>query len=151
MLKGTAREAAAEFFGTFIPIALASAWLPRPSQQERQRLGPLHQHRLVRVMFRHLHIGGRVWGVFNPAVTVALAAPRSSVEQGRPLHDRPDRGRICRVGARLCDIPRSLVRLRRRRAMVEGATATAYIFATHPQPFLSIAAGSSIRSLAPCC
>ena len=146
MLKGTAREAAAEFFGTFILIAFGVGVVAQTvlSKDANGSFLAINIGWGLAVMLGIYVAGGRVG-----------RAPESGGHGGAGRAPRRSRGARCcrtrsrRSPARLPASARGVRRpiARRSRAfdggmrMVEGATATAGIFATYPQPFLSIAGG----------
>ena len=144
MLKGTAREAAAEFFGTFILIAFG--------------VGVVAQNVLsngANGSYLAINLG---WGLavtlgiytaagvsgahLNPAVTVALAVHRALPwSKVLPYVLAQTAGAF--VGAALVFINyrEAFTAFDGGTRLIEGATATAGIFATYPQPFLSLSGG----------
>jgi aquaporin-9 len=144
MLKGTAREAAAELFGTFILIAfgvgvVAQAVLSR--EVNGSFLG-INLGWGIAVMLGIYTAGGVSGAHLNPAVTIALA-----VHRGFPWSKVGPYVIAQVAGAFLAS---AMVFATYREAFaaydggvraVEGAAATAGIFATYPKPFLSIAGG----------
>ena len=145
MLKGTAREAAAEFFGTFILIAFGVGVVAQTvlSKNANGSFLSINIGWGLAVMLGIYTAGGVSGAHLNPAVTVALAVHRAvPVEQGAAVYGRADRGRVRGVGAGLRHLSRGDARVRRRHARWSRAPRRPPgIFATYPQPFLSIAGG----------
>ena len=146
MLKGTAREAAGEFFGTFILIAFGVGVVAQTvSQQGRQRLVPGDQHRLGAGRdARHLHRRRRVGRALESGGDGrARRAPRLPVEQGAAVHRwRRSAGAFAASARGVCHLSRGVRRrLTAACAWSRAPPRTAGIFATYPQPFLSIAGG----------
>src|SRR5918995_43240 len=132
MLKGTAREAAAEFFGTFILIAFGVGVVAQTvlSKGANGSFLAINIGWGLAVMLGIYAAAGVSGAHLNPAVTVALA-----------VHRQFPWSKV---------LPYSLAQVAGAFAVsafdggiraVEGATATAGIFATYPQPYLSIAGG----------
>lgn len=144
MLKGTWREAAAEFLGTFILIAFGVGVVAQ-TVLSRNANGSFLAINLcwgLGVMLGVFAAGGVSGAHLNPAVTVALAVHR----------DFPWRKVAPFVLAQVAGafVASALVFATYREAFaafdgglraVDGATGTAGIFATYPQPFVSIAGG----------
>jgi MIP family channel proteins len=144
MLKGTAREAAAEFFGTFILIAFG--------------VGVVAQTVLSKGVdgsFLAINIG---WGIavmlgiyasagvsgahLNPAVTVALAVHRDFPwSKVMPYTIAQIAGAFVASAVVFLTYREAFAAFDGGMRMVEGANATAGIFATYPKPYLSIAGG----------
>ena len=145
MLKGTAREAAAEFFGTFILIAFGVGVVAQTvlSKDANGSFLAINIGWGLAVMLGIYASAGVSGAHLNPAVTVALAVHRAISRGARSCRTRsrrsPARSRPRRSSSR--PIARRSRRSTAACALVEGATATAGIFATYPQPFLSIAGG----------
>ena len=144
MLKGTAREAAAEFFGTFILIAFGVGVVAQTvlSKEASGSYLGINIGWGLAVMLGVYAAAGVSGAHLNPAVTVALAVHRQ-FPWGKVLPYS-----IAQVAGAFA--ASALVFATYREALsvfdggiraVEGATATAGIFATYPQPYLSIAGG----------
>ena len=144
MLKGTAREAAAEFLGTFILIAFGVGVVAQTvlSKGANGSYLAINFGWGLGVMLGIYMAAGVSGAHLNPAVTVALA-----VHRGFPWRKVLPFATAQVAGAFFAS---ALVFVTYREAftafdggmrMVEGATATAGIFATYPQSFLSIAGG----------
>jgi MIP family channel proteins len=144
MLRGTAREAAAEFFGTFILIAFGVGVVAQTvlSRSANGSYLAINIGWGLAVMLGIYASAGVSGAHLNPAVTLALAVHRAF----------PWRKLVPYVMAQIAGAfaGAALVFATYREALtafdggiraVEGATATAGIFATYPQPFLSIAGG----------
>ena len=118
MLKGTAREAAAEFLGTFVLIVVRHGGR-RPGRAVRggQRRLPLDQPRVgTRRDDGGVRVGGRLGRAPEPGRHGrAGRAPRLPVGQGAALHRRAARRRVLRRRAHLRHLSRGLRALRRRR------------------------------------
>ena len=144
MLKGTAREAAAEFLGTFILIVFGVGVVAQTvlSKNANGSFFAINVGWGLAVMLGVYAAGGVSGGHLNPAVTIALA-----VHRGFPWAKVLPYSLAQTAGAFAAS---AIVYVAYREAftafdagtrMVEGATATAGIFATYPQPFLSLAGG----------
>ncbi len=144
MLKGTAREAAAEFLGTFILIAFGVGVVAQTvlSKNVNGSFFAINVGWGLAVMLGIYSAGGVSGAHLNPAVTLSLA-----VHRGFPWAKVLPYWLAQMAGAFAAS---AIVFITYREAftafdggtrMVEGATATAGIFATYPQPFLSLAGG----------
>lgn len=144
MLKGTAREAAAEFLGTFILIAFGAGVVAQTvlSHGSSGSYLGINLGWGLGVMLGIYAAAGVSGAHLNPAVTVALA-----VHRGFPWRKVVPFAAAQLAGAFAAS---AIVFVTYREAFtafdggtraVEGATATAGIFATYPQPFLSLAGG----------
>ena len=145
MLKGTAREAAAEFLGTFILIVFGAGVVAQVVLSGGQTHGGYLSINIAWgiAVTMGVYVTGTVsGGQINPAVTLAAA-----VHRGFPWRKVP-----AYVGAQVAGAfaASAVVWLTYREAFdhfdggvrqVAGAQATAGIFATYPQPFLSVAGG----------
>ena len=152
MLRGTSREAAAEFLGTFILIVFGVGVVAQ-SVLSRNGAGSYLAINLgwgLAVMLGVYASAGVSGAHLNPAVTLALALTR-----GFPWPKVAPYVIAQMAGAFVAS---AVVFLTYREAFtafdggvrqIAGAQGTAGIFATYPQPFLSTLAGSSIRSSAP--
>ena len=144
MLKGTAREAAAEFFGTFVLIAFG--------------VGVVAQNVLsngANGSFLAINLG---WGLavtlgiytaagvsgahLNPAVTVALAVHRALPwSKVLPYVLAQTAGAFVAAALVFINYREAFTAFDGGTRLIAGATATAGIFATYPQPFLSLFGG----------
>ena len=144
MLKGTAREAAAEFLGTFILIVFGAGVVAQVVLSGGSHGSYLSINLAWGIgVTMGVFVAGTVsGGQLNPAVTLAAA-----VHRGFPWRKVPAYVAAQAAGAFAAA---ALVWFTYREAFdrfdggvrqVAGAQATAGIFATYPQPFLSIAGG----------
>jgi MIP family channel proteins len=144
MLKGTAREAAAEFLGTFLLIAFGVGVVAQTvlSKNANGSYLAINIGWGLAVMLGIYASAGVSGAHLNPAVTVALA-----VHRGFPWSKVTPFVIAQMAGAFAAS---ALVFVTYREAFtafdagiraIEGPTATAGIFATYPQPFLSISGG----------
>lgn len=144
MLKGTAREAAGEFFGTFILIVFGVGVVAQTvlSKELNGSYLAINIGWGLAVMLGIYASAGVSGAHINPAVTLALA-----VHRGFPWSKVAPYVLAQTAGAFAASV---LVYVTYREAfsafdggtrMIEGATATAGIFATYPQAYLSIAGG----------
>ena len=144
MLKGTLREAAAEFLGTFILICFGAGVVAQTvlSKEANGSYLGINIGWALGVMLGVYVAAGVSGGHLNPAVTLALA-----VHRGFPWKKVAPYALAQTAGAFVAS---ALVFATYREAfaafdggtrLVEGATATAGIFATYPQAYLSIAGG----------
>jgi MIP family channel proteins len=144
MLKGTAREAAAEFLGTFILIVFGAGVVAQVVLSGGQNGGYLSINIAWGIaVTMGVYVAGTVsGGQLNPAVTLAVA-----IHRGFPWAKVP-----AYVAAQVAGAfsAAAVVWFTYREAFdhfdggvrqVAGPQATAGIFATYPQPFLSIAGG----------
>ena len=144
MLKGTAREAAGEFFGTFILIAIGVGVVAQTvlSKDANGSFLAINIGWGLAVMLGIYTAGGVSGAHLNPAVTVALAVHRSFPwTKVLPYVLAQTAGAFVASGLVFVTYREALSAFDGGLRMVEGATATAGIFATYPQPFLSIAGG----------
>src|SRR6185503_5950219 len=130
MLKGTAREAAAEFFGTFILIAFGVGVVAQTvlSKNANGSFLAINIGWGIGVMLGIYASAGVSGAHLNPAVTLALA-----VHRGFPWR------KVAPFA--IAQIAGAFAAFDGGTRLVEGATATAGIFATYPQSFLSFAGG----------
>jgi MIP family channel proteins len=144
MLKGTAREAAAEFFGTFILIAFGVGVVAQTvlSKSANGSYLAINIGWGLGVMLG-IYVAGGVSGAhLNPAVTIALAVHRQFPwSKVVPYSVAQIAGAFAASAVVFATYREALSAFDGGLRMVEGATATAGIFATYPQPFLSIAGG----------
>ena len=102
MLKGTAREAAAEFFGTFILIAFGVGVVAQTvlSKDANGSFLAINIGWGLAVMLGIYASAGVSGAHLNPAVTVALAVHRAvPMEQGPAVQHRADRRCVRGLGA----------------------------------------------------
>jgi MIP family channel proteins len=144
MLKGTAREAAAEFFGTFILIAFGVGVVAQTvlSRGANGSYLAINIGWALGVMLGVYTAAGISGGHLNPAVTVALAVHRQFPWSKVLAYSLAQiAGAFAASAVVFATYREALSAFDGGIRAVEGATATAGIFATYPQPFLSIAGG----------
>ena len=144
MLKGTAREAAAEFFGTFVLIAFGVGVVAQTvlSKNANGSFLAINIGWGLAVMLGIYAAGGVSGAHLNPAVTIALAVHRQFPwAKVVPYSIAQIAGAFAASAVVFLTYREALTAFDGGARMVEGATATAGIFATYPQPFLSIAGG----------
>src|SRR5688500_868458 len=144
MLKGTAREAVAEFFGTFILIAFGVGVVAQTvlSKNANGSFLAINIGWGLAVMLGVYTAAGVSGAHLNPAVTVALAVHRQFPwSKVLPSSVAQIAGAIAASALVFATYRAALSALAGGIRAVEGATATAGIFATYPQPYLSIAGG----------
>jgi len=144
MLKGTAREAAAEFFGTFILIAFGVGVVAQTVLSKNAAGSTLSINIAwgIAVMLGIYASAGVSGAHLNPAVTVALAVHRSFPwSKVLPYTIAQVAGAFVGAAVVFATYREALGAFDGGVRMVESATATAGIFSTYPQPFLSIAGG----------
>ena len=144
MLKGTAREAAAEFLGTFVLIVFGTAVVAQVVLSKGANGGYLSINLAWGLaVTMGVYCSAGVSGAhLNPAVTVALA-----VHRGFPWSKVLPYS-LAQLAGAFCGAALTYVTYREAFAafdggvrQVAGAQATAGIFATYPQPFLSTFGG----------
>lgn len=144
MLKGTAREAAAEFLGTFILICFGAGVVAQTvlsTQANGSYLG-INIGWALGVMLGVYVAAGVSGGHLNPAVTVALAVHRGFPwSKVAPYALAQTAGAFAASALVFATYREAFTAFDGGTRMVEGATATAGIFATYPQPYLSLAGG----------
>src|SRR6478736_6732904 len=144
MLKGTAREAAAEFFGTFILIAfgvgvVAQTVLSKNAAGSTLSINIAWGLAVTLGVYASAGVSG---AHLNPAVTIALAVHRAFPwSKVAPYTIAQVAGAFAGAALVYGTYREALGAFDGGMRMVEGATGTAGIFATYPQPFLSIAGG----------
>ena len=144
MLKGTAREAAAEFFGTFILIAFGVGVVAQTvlSKSANGSFLAINIGWGLAVMLGIYTSAGVSGAHLNPAVTVALAVHRQFPwSKVLPYSIAQIAGAFAASGLVFATYREALSAFDGGIRAVEGATATAGIFATYPQPYLSTAGG----------
>lgn len=144
MLKGTAREAAAEFFGTFILIAFGIGVVAQTvlSQSANGSYLAINVGWGLAVMLG-IYVAAGVSGAhLNPAVTVALAVHRGFPwSKVAPFAIAQVAGAFAASALVFATYREAFAAFDGDVRMIEGVKATAGIFATYPQPFLSITGG----------
>lgn len=144
MLKGTAREAAAEFFGTFILIAFGVGVVAQTvlSKDANGSYLGINLGWGLAVMLGIYTAAGVSGAHLNPAVTVALAVHRAFPwSKVLPYAAAQILGAFAASALVFATYREAFSAFDGGVRMVEGATATAGIFATYPQPYLSLAGG----------
>jgi aquaporin-9 len=144
MLKGTAREAAAEFFGTFILIAFGVGVVAQTilSKETNGSYLAINLGWGLAVMLGIYTAGGVSGAHLNPAVTVALAVHRSLPwSKVLPYVLAQIAGAFAGAALVFLNYREAFTAFDGGMRLVEGAGATANIFATYPKPFLSLAGG----------
>ena len=144
MLKGTAREAVAEFFGTFILIAFGVGVVAQTvlSKNANGSFLAINIGWGLAVMLGVYTAAGVSGAHLNPAVTVALAVHRQFPwSKVLPYAVAQIAGAFAASALVFATYREALSAFDGGIRAVEGATATAGIFATYPQPYLSIAGG----------
>ena len=144
MLKGTGREAAAEFLGTFVLIAFGSgvvAQVVLSSQSHGTYLSINIAWGLAVIM--GIYVAGGVSGAhLNPAVTLALAVHRGFAwKKVAPYMAGQVAGAFTGAAVAFLTYGEAFDHFDGGLRQVVGEKATAGIFATYPQPFLSLAGG----------
>ena len=144
MLKGTAREAAAEFLGTFILICFGAGVVAQTvlsTQANGSYLG-INIGWALGVMLGVYVAAGVSGGQQKPPVTVALAVHRGFPwSKVAPYALAQTAGAFAASALVFATYREAFTAFDGGTRMVEGATATAGIFATYPQPYLSLAGG----------
>ena len=144
MLKGTAREAAAEFFGTFILIAFGVGVVAQAvlSKNANGSVLSINIAWGLAVMLGIYASGGVSGAHLNPAVTIALAVHRALPwNKVAPYVLAQVAGAFAGAALVFFTYREALTAFDGGMRTIDGATATAGIFATYPQSFLSIAGG----------
>ncbi len=144
MLKGTAREAAAEFLGTFILIAFGVGVVAQ-TVLSRGANGSFLAINLgwgLAVMLGVYTAGGVSGAHLNPAVTLALAVTRGfSWAKVGPYVMAQVAGAFVASAVVYATYYEAFAAFDGGARQVAGAQGTAGIFATYPQAFLSIMGG----------
>lgn len=144
MLQGTAREAAAEFFGTFILIVFGVGVVAQTvlSQDANGSYLGINIGWGLAVMLGIYTAAGVSGAHLNPAVTVALAVHRAFPwSKVAPYALAQVAGAFVASAVVFATYREAFSAFDGGLRAVEGATATAGIFATYPQPYLSLAGG----------
>ncbi len=144
MLRGTAREAAAEFFGTFILIVFGVGVVAQTVLSQNaagSQLG-INIGWGLAVMLGIYTAAGVSGAHLNPAVTVALAVHRQFPwNKVLPYAAAQTAGAFVAAAAVYVTYREAFTVFDGGTRLVEGATATAGVFATYPQAYLSLAGG----------
>jgi MIP family channel proteins len=144
MLKGTAREAAAEFLGTFILIAFGVGVVAQTvlSRGDNGSYLGINLGWGLGVMLGVYAAGGVSGAHINPAVTLALAVTRGFAwTKVGPYVVAQIAGAFAGAALVYATYYEAFAAFDGGMRQVEGAEATAGIFATYPQPFLSLTGG----------
>ena len=144
MLKGTAREAAAEFFGTMILIAFGVGVVAQTvlSGNANGSVLSINIAWGIAVMLGIYTAGGVSGAHLNPAVTIALAVHRQFPwSKVLPYSVAQIAGAFAGAALVFVTYREAMGAFDGGTRMVAGATATAGIFATYPQAYLSIGGG----------
>ena len=144
MLQGTAREAAAEFLGTFVLIAFGTGVVAQKvlsGGADGSALG-IHLAWGLAVMFGIYASAGVSGAHLNPAVTLALAALRGFPWGKLPAYVAAQvAGAFSGAALTYVTYREAFDHFDGGARAVSGATATAGIFATYPQPYVGLAGG----------
>ncbi len=144
MLQGTLREAAAEFLGTFVLIAFGTGVVAETVLSGNASGSPLGIHIAwgLAVMLGIYASAGVSGAHLNPAVTLALAALRGFPWRKLPAYV------IAQVAGAFCGAAVTFLTYREAfdnfdggARQVSGAQATAGVFSTYPQGYLSLGGG----------
>src|SRR3954470_8676660 len=138
MLKGTAREAAAEFFGTFILIAFGVGVVAQTilSKEINGSFLAINIGWGIAVMLGIYASAGVSGAHLNPAVTVALAVHRQFPwSKVVPYSLAQITGAFAASAVVFITYREAFSAFDGGMRMVEGATGTAGIFATYPKAF----------------
>jgi len=144
MLKGTTREAAAEFLGTFVLIAFGTAVVAQVVLSRGANGGYLSINlawglAVTMAVYASAGVSG---AHLNPAVTVALAVHRGFPwSKVLPYSLAQLAGAFCGAALTFLTYREAFSSYDQGIRQVTGPQATAGIFATYPQPFLSTAGG----------
>lgn len=144
MLRGTAREAAAEFLGTFVLIVFGTAVVAQVVLSKGNNGGYLSINLAwgLAVTMGVYASAGVSGAHLNPAVTVALAVHRGFPwAKVLPYSLAQLAGAFCGAALTYLTYREAFASFDGGARHVTGPLATAGIFATYPQPFLSTAGG----------
>lgn len=144
MIKGTAREAAAEFLGTFFILAFGAGAVAQTvlSKGANGSYLAINIGWGLGVMLGIYASAGVSGAHLNPAVTLALAVHRGFPwKKVTPYVIAQTAGAFAASAIVFATYREGFSAFDGGVRMVEGATATAGIFSTYPQPFLSLAGG----------
>jgi len=144
MLRGTLREAAAEFLGTLVLIVFGTGVVAEVVLSEQKNGIPLSIHLTWGLAVTlGIYVSAGVSGAhLNPAVTVALAALRGFPWRKVPAYVLAQTaGAFSGAALTFLTYREAFFHFDGGTRQVGGALGTAGIFATYPQPFLSIGGG----------
>ncbi len=147
MGRGTAREAAAEFLGTFVLIVFGSAVVAQVVLSGGSHGGYLSINLAWGLaVTMAVYVAGGVSGAhLNPAVTLALAVHRGFPwSKVLPFWGAQVAGAFAGASVTFVAYREAFDHFDHGRRQVTGAQATAGIFATYPQPFLSNVPGGLV-------
>jgi MIP family channel proteins len=144
MLKGTAREAAAEFFGTFMLIVFGCGVVAQTvlSRGANGSFLAINIGWGLAVMIGVYAAGGVSGAHLNPAVTLALAVTRGFTwSKVAPYILAQTAGALVAAAVVFLTYHEAFAAFDGGTRQVLGPRGTAGIFSTYPQPFLSISGG----------
>ncbi|HLQ38209.1 MAG TPA: MIP family channel protein [Planctomycetota bacterium] len=144
MQKGTVREAAAEFLGTFILICFGAGVVAQTvlSKGANGSYLGINIGFGLAVMLGVYAAAGISGAHLNPAITVALAVHRRLPwSKVAPYALAQTAGAFVASALVFATYREAFTAFDGGNRTVEGVTATAGIFATYPQPFLSLTGG----------
>ena len=144
MLRGTIREAAAEFLGTLVLIVFGTGAVAEVVLSEQKSGMPLSIHLAWGLAVTlGIYVSAGVSGAhLNPAVTLALAALRGFPWRKVPAYVLAQTaGAFCGAALTFLTYREAFDHFDSGTRQVTGALGTAGIFATYPQAFLSIRGG----------
>jgi len=144
MLRGTSREAAAEFLGTLVLIVFGTGVVAQVVLSEEKSGMPLSIHLAWGLAVSlGIYVSAGVSGAhLNPAVTLTLAAMRGFPWRKVPAYVvAQTAGAFCGAALTFLTYREAFDHFDGGSRQVAGDVATAGIFATYPQTFLSIEGG----------
>lgn len=144
MLTGTLRECAAEFLGTFVLIVFGTGVVAEVVLSGGANGSPLSIHIAWGLaVTMGVYVAAGVSGAhINPAVTVALATLRGFPWRKLPAYALAQTaGAFAGAAVTFLTYREAFDQFDGGARQVSGAHASAGIFATYPQPFLSLAGG----------
>jgi MIP family channel proteins len=144
MLRGTSREAAAEFLGTLVLIVFGTGVVAEVVLSEQKSGMPLSIHLAWGLgVTLGIYVSAGVSGAhLNPAVTLAVAAFRGFPWRKVPAYVLAQTaGAFCGAALTFLTYREAFEHFDGGTRQVAGALGTAGIFATYPQPFLSLGGG----------
>jgi aquaporin-10 len=144
MLRGTSREAAAEFLGTLVLLVFGTGVVAEVVLSQQKNGIPLSIHLAWGLAVTlGIYVSAGVSGAhLNPAVTLALAALRDFPWRKVPAYVAAQTaGAFCGAALTFVTYREAFDHFDGGARQVTGELATAGIFATYPQPFLSVGGG----------
>lgn len=145
MLKGTAREASAEFLGTYILLVFGIASVAQGVLSQQLNLLTIHLAWGLAVTMGIYVAGGISGAHLNPAVTLALAVHRRFSWKKLPAYIAAQfTGAFLASATVYCAYREAINAFDAGVRHVTGPLATAGIWATYPQTFLSTFPGGFI-------